>query len=188
MLTEQKAAAQWGRRCMRAQHCAQHFISIKPVKLVFYCRSVFHNILSMMHHCRNRTGCGIVGGGGDKTERNARGKAVEENDRKADFMLGGLHLIFALWGGAACGPANGFTATWWCVSEVSQWHVMSSSTACIRRPGHRRKGEPFSWEDENPFKNFPNKPNAFSALRLYPFCISLEIKKGDLKKRDKIPI
>lgn len=41
----------------------------------------------------------VCTGGYIKTERTARGKAVEENNRKADFMLGGLHLISSQYGG-----------------------------------------------------------------------------------------
>lgn len=35
-----------------------------------------------------------TGRGFKKTKRAIKGKAVTKNNRKADFMLGGLHIIF----------------------------------------------------------------------------------------------
>lgn len=56
----------------------------------------------------------LLGGWGDKKERkkerNTRGKA-EGNDRKADFMLGKLHLICFQRERTAFGAACAFTAT-----------------------------------------------------------------------------
>lgn len=80
-------------------------------------------------------GCVFVVGGIDKErerERSTRGKAVEENNRKADFMLGGLHLIFSQRGGTVCGPAYGLTATWWSVTALRSSGKLTGTEAVIR--------------------------------------------------------
>lgn len=62
-------------------------------------------LVSRIRNYENWTGCGF-----DREKEVARGKA-EENDRKADFMLGKLHLICFQGEWTAFGPACVFTAT-----------------------------------------------------------------------------
>lgn len=95
-------------------HVSNICVSIKPIsRNVFYWGFVGRcsMFVAMIWNYGNWTGCGFVGGWEIRQkERNTRSKA-EENDRKADFMLGGLHLICFQREAGACVPARVFTAT-----------------------------------------------------------------------------
>lgn len=83
----------------------------------------------MIHNYRNWMGCGFVGGIDKEREKYERQSRRGKN-RKADFMLGGLHLIFSQHGGIVCGPACGFTATWWCETELLMLVKPHRDTVC----------------------------------------------------------